>query len=533
MCVTRSQAPSAQPTNPKPPPKAKKPGLKKPLVSQSMNMAVPPALPDWGPPPGIGGAMFSPPTLNEDNNPFFAEPLPSANIPPFVSLPPPFVPPSPPFVPPARPPPSRIDTTGVPSSHTSLTVPHLDLRKPPSKRKLSTPACSTSSGSAPAGSTSGLSASTGTSKHIMIPHTATALQPHLYGYLDYHQPSSSTSASLSHSSTAHSVSDRSFPSRPPSCPPSRPPSSSGQALHSLSNSLDPSLSQPPSRPPSSSGKAPHSQSNPSPAQRQDHMLSDNHFPSLAPSDPELGREEALTVHSLDKVPTTPSGPSPRPPNFTANPTLGSATPSTCLILTHAQLTYKTHILVEHTFPEQSSLRHIFACEAWESVHDKYGPNDGTSVAFSKDIERLVHALAVMIASGILILRKEPPFGHLILVQAIDMLAFQGHPPIASVALDLFKPIPLPLITLDHYVPGADCNKRMKFAADNYHPIYQKYINALMTFKDCHPDLCATVQCRFWDEGRVAAKIPGEESDTITFSDGLSEAALAAEIAQLS
>ncbi|KAF8577369.1 hypothetical protein K439DRAFT_1622162 [Ramaria rubella] len=146
------------------------------------------------------------------------------------------------------------------------------------------------------------------------------------------------------------------------------------------------------------------------------------------------------------------------------------------------------------------------------------------------------------ASGILILHKEPPFGHPILVQAINMLAFQGHLPIASMALDLFKPIPLPLIALactlvhfalDHYIPGADCNKRMKFAANDYHPIYQKYIDALMTFKECHPDLCAAAQHRFWDEGRVAAKISGEESDTITFSGGLSEAALAAEIAQLS
>ncbi|KAF8574142.1 hypothetical protein K439DRAFT_1624556 [Ramaria rubella] len=46
-----------------------------------------------------------------------------------------------------------------------------------------------------------------------------------------------------------------------------------------------------------------------------------------------------------------------------------------------------------------------------------------------------------------ILRKETPFGHPILLQVINMLAFQGHLLIASVALNLFNPVPLPLIAL--------------------------------------------------------------------------------------
>ncbi|KAF8581780.1 hypothetical protein K439DRAFT_1618740 [Ramaria rubella] len=142
----------------------------------------------------------------------------------------------------------------------------------------------------------------------------------------------------------------------------------------------------------------------------------------------------------------------------------------------------------------------------------------------------------------IILHKEPPFGHPILTQVVNTLAFQGHPLIVSVALDLFNPIPLPLIALactlvhfalTHYVPGADSTKCMKFLVDDYHPVYQKYTNALGKFKQYHPDICATTQHRFWDKGRVAAKIPDEESlDTITFSRGMSEAAIVAELAQL-
>ncbi|KAF8588203.1 hypothetical protein K439DRAFT_1613772 [Ramaria rubella] len=80
----------------------------------------------------------------------------------------------------------------------------------------------------------------------------------------------------------------------------------------------------------------------------------------------------------------------------------------------------------------------------------------------------------------LILCKEPPFSHPILIQAVNMLTFQGHSPIASVAPDLFLSLivlalfacTLVHFTLDHHVPGADSNKHMKFTADNYHPIYR-------------------------------------------------------------
>ncbi|KAF8582637.1 hypothetical protein K439DRAFT_1618066 [Ramaria rubella] len=138
-----------------------------------------------------------------------------------------------------------------------------------------------------------------------------------------------------------------------------------------------------------------------------------------------------------------------------------------------------------------------------------------------------------------ILCKEPPFGHPILLQVINTLAFQGHPPIASVTLNLFNPVPLPLIALactlvhfalDHYVPRANSNKRIKFSADDYHPVYQKYVNVLHKFKTFHPDLCAAAQRKFWDEGRVAAKIPDEAPlDAIQFCGRLSEAALVAEL----
>ncbi|KAF8574008.1 hypothetical protein K439DRAFT_1624658 [Ramaria rubella] len=141
----------------------------------------------------------------------------------------------------------------------------------------------------------------------------------------------------------------------------------------------------------------------------------------------------------------------------------------------------------------------------------------------------------------LILRKEPPFGHPILTQIINTLAFQGHLPIVSVAPDFFNPIPLPLISLAcklvhfalaHYVPGTDRTKHMKFSVDDYHPIYKKYTDALTRFKQHRPELCATVQSRFWDKGRVTAKIPDEESlYAITFSGGLSEAIIEAELAQ--
>ncbi|KAF8585331.1 hypothetical protein K439DRAFT_1616057 [Ramaria rubella] len=82
----------------------------------------------------------------------------------------------------------------------------------------------------------------------------------------------------------------------------------------------------------------------------------------------------------------------------------------------------------------------------------------------------------------IILCKEPLFGHPILFQVINMLAFQGHLLIASVVLNLFNPVPLPLIALactlvqfalNHYVPGANSNKCMKLSADDYHPVYQK------------------------------------------------------------
>ncbi|KAF8577334.1 hypothetical protein K439DRAFT_1622174 [Ramaria rubella] len=190
--------------------------------------------------------------------------------------------------------------------------------------------------------------------------------------------------------------------------------------------------------------------------------------------------------------TTPSGPSSCPPHFTAAPSLSCATPSTCLLFSHLQFKYKTHVLVKHAFPEQSSQRCRFAREAWETVHDEYGPDDGTNIAFSGDIEHIVHALAVtmqgsqgtnliklvpmsyhldeanprthpLIAQNLLedgnliypkvyfdehgtvwrsqwnreiILHKEPPFGHPILTQVVNTLAFQGHLLIVFISLSL-------------------------------------------------------------------------------------------------
>ncbi|KAF8573509.1 hypothetical protein K439DRAFT_1625032 [Ramaria rubella] len=523
MRITCSQAPSTQPSQPKPPskppPKTKKGPKKVALVSQSLNAAVPPMVPDWGPLPGIGGTAFSHPTLNEDNDPYFLEPVlltnsgddrfvDDATTDPSNSLPSPR---------------SALPHINVPPPpHVNLTshavIPHLDLRKLPNKRKLSMPAGSTSCRSAPVG--------------------------------NEHPPSStpSTSCSISH-----------------------------PASHSMFHGPH---SQAPSRSPS-----PHSEP-------LDPTLSASCFPPVSPSiplfEPESDSKEALAVHLLDAVSTTPSGPSSHPPHFTAAPSLSCTAPSTCLLLSHAQLKYKTCVLIKHAFPEQSSWWHLFACEAWETAHDKYRPDDGTNIAFSGDIERIISSQGTnliklvpmsyhfnkadpcihpLIAQNLLedgnliypkvyfhehgaiwcsqwnreyiILHKEPPFSHPILTQVVNMLAFQGHPLIVLVALDLFNLIPLPQLllhvpfTLAHYVPGADSTKCMKFLADDYHPVYQKYTDALRKFKQYPLDICATTQRRFWDEGRVAAKIPDEESlDTITFSRGMSEATIVAELAQL-
>ncbi|KAF8585634.1 hypothetical protein K439DRAFT_1615769 [Ramaria rubella] len=435
------------------------------------------------------------------------------------------------------PPPPHVN----PTSHT--VIPHLDLWKPPNKRKSSMPASSTSCRSALAGSTC---ATTGLSKHVRVSHTGSALRSHLHHHLDEHPLSSTPSTSCSISHPASHSAFHGPDSQAPSCSPSP-----------HSEPLDPTLSAshfPPVAPPVAPSIA----------------------PSIPPFEPESDSKGASVVHSLDAMSTTPSGPSSRPPHFTATPSLGCTTPSTCLLLSHAQLKYKTHVLVEHAFPEQSSRWHLFAHEAWETAHDEYGPDDGTNIAFSRDIERILVPMSYhfdeadphicpLIARNLLedgnliypkvyfdehgtiqcsqwnreiILRKEPPFSHPILTQVINTLAFQGHLPIVSVALGLFNLIPLPLIalactlvhfTLAHYVPGADSTKHMKFLVDDYHPVYQKYTDTLRKFKQYHPDICATMQCRFWDEGRVVTKIPDEESlDTITFSRGMSEATIVAE-----
>ncbi|KAF8580733.1 hypothetical protein K439DRAFT_1518925 [Ramaria rubella] len=153
MHITHLQVPSAQPSQPKPPPKAKKAGPKKlALVSQLLNMMAPPAVPDWGPPHRIGGTVFSHPTLDKDNNTFFPELVLSINggndkfindVTTDPSNSPPSLPSALPCI--NVPPPPHVDLTSC------IVIPHLDLRKLPNKKKLSMPAGSMSCRSALAG----------------------------------------------------------------------------------------------------------------------------------------------------------------------------------------------------------------------------------------------------------------------------------------------------------------------------------------------------------------------------------------------
>ncbi|KAF8587103.1 hypothetical protein K439DRAFT_1614539 [Ramaria rubella] len=355
--------------------------------------------------------------------------------------------PSPPFALP------HIDTPPCANTTSHAVIPHLDLWKPPNKRKLSTPANSTSCGSVPAGN------------------------PH-----------------LAHFSTA----------------PSATPSTAAAPSAALSTA-----------PPTVPSTAP---------------------PAALSTAPSTAYEEPPMVHLLEEVPTTPSHPHSHPPTFTTIPILGCTMPSTCLIISHVQLNYKTQLLGEHAFPEQSSLQCLFTHEAWESADDKHRHDNGMIITFSKDIECILQALAITMCesqgtnliklvpisycSNNIILHKEPPFSHPILCQVINMLAFQGHPPIVSVAPNLFNPVPLPLIAftctlvhfaLNHYGPRANSNRCMKYSADDYNPTF-------------HPDLCATAQHKFWDEGRVAAKIPDDTLlDSIQVCGRLSEATLVTEL----
>ncbi|KAF8574143.1 hypothetical protein K439DRAFT_1624557 [Ramaria rubella] len=141
MHITCFQAPSTQPSQSKPHPKANKGPKKLLLVSQLLKVAVPPMVPDWGPLPSIGSLLFGHPMLDEENNPFFTQPLTNGRntfiddntTDPLVPSPP-----SPPFAPPSIDPPlpSCVDTTAVlPPSH--AVIPHLHLWKPPTKHKLS------------------------------------------------------------------------------------------------------------------------------------------------------------------------------------------------------------------------------------------------------------------------------------------------------------------------------------------------------------------------------------------------------------
>ncbi|KAF8574136.1 hypothetical protein K439DRAFT_1624577, partial [Ramaria rubella] len=132
-----------------------------------------------------------------------------------------------------------------------------------------------------------------------------------------------------------------------------------------------------------------------------------------------------------------------------------------------------------------------------------------------------------------ILHEEPPFGHPILTQVVNTLTFQGHLLIALVAPDLFNQIPLPLIapactlvhfTLAHYVPGADSTKRMKFLVDDH-------TRSIPTLSGNSSSIILTYV--LLHSVGFGTRIPDEESlDTITFSRGVSEAAIVAELAQL-
>ncbi|KAF8579775.1 hypothetical protein K439DRAFT_1620310 [Ramaria rubella] len=473
MRINRSQAPVSNPAErkppPKPPPKGKK--TKKPLVLQSLNGAAVPPAPDWGPLPGIGGSTFSHPTLDEDNDPFFFTHVdPSMNTGHYDNntVPSPFVLPCIDVPLPPAPLPLRINATVLPPSR--LVLPHIDLQKPPAKWKLSTPVDSTSSGSALAGSTSNLHATTITLKRVKVPHTASALQSHLYR----------------HDLT---VSNAFFPSAVPSIAPSIAPSVAPSVAPSIASSVSPSVA-----------------------------------PSVAPSHDPFDLEPDHKEGSITRSACSSSMPSPN-------------------------------------------------SQAWETTHDEYGPNDGTGIA-SEDIEHIVHALAVTMrgSQGTNLIKLVPISYHfddadpriqpLIARNLLDdgnliysKVYFDEHGTVQRSQWNreiilrssancvggagFFQPNPSPINCPCVYI-GSFCSCSLcSWGQQNQtHEVFSGRLSpriqeALARFKQYHPELCAAAQHRFWDEGRITTKIPDEESsDAITFSRGLSEATIEAELAQL-